>query len=289
VSQSENEITPISSTITLPNLPANLFLLDPSNRNLISIGHRRFKFLNDFGPPLLLAVLMLVPVLMVMEGIGALTGDFKLARSSHIGQGEITHRRSTTAGGGSQATTYFVAYRFSTGEFGVSYSNEQVVDKTVYRRLVEGTQVNVKYVFDDPQISRLTDSNIDNTLQDMGSTVGWLGLIGTLITGGFAIMQLKRFRDEYRLRHLGRLLIGHVNHCYGNLKVGSRSFAANDYGSVLHGKYIIELYYRFRTPDNHEIRRREVRRRNDLLGAVLPGPDTPIAVLYLDIRHYKVL
>src|SRR5262249_58431796 len=114
-------------------------------------------------------------------------------------------------------------------------------------------------------------------------------IMGTLSAGIFAVVQLVLILADFRIKRSGRLLIGHINRCTGRLRATSRSFDANHYGGVIRGNYFIDIYYRFRIPNGHEIRKREVRKRNDLVNVTLPGPDTPPAVLYIDYKHYQVL
>jgi hypothetical protein len=49
------------------------------------------------------------------------------------------------------------------------------------------------------------------------------------------------------------------------------------------------LTYRFTPPEGKEIEASAKARRNDLLDSCLPELGTPIAVLYLSEKHYKVL
>lgn len=285
---SDNEIG-ILPAVTPSTLPPNLFLLDPANKEMIGTSSRRLLFNRVLVTAVIAVVMVGVSLLILLPGIRNLIGDIQLSGSSTTVNGAITQRRSAVTGGNGLAIVYYVTYRFAAGPENRTYEREQLVSKKSFDRLVQDTQVDVRYVTSDPAVSELTGNSLDNTFHNSGFLMLWLGVVGTVITGGFALVSLRRLGEESRLRRSGHLLIGHVNHCVGKLKLANRSAVADSSGAGLRGKYLIEIYYRFRTPDNHEIRKREVRRRNDLLGVVLPGPDTPIAVLYLDKGHYKVL
>ena len=285
---SDNEIG-IVPAVTPSALPINLFLLDPASKEMIGAGSRRLLFNRALVAAVLAVVMVAVSLLILLQGIGGLVGDIQLSGASATASGEITQRRSTVTGGNGRAIVYYVSYRFSAGTENRSYVSEQLVNKTSYDRLAEGTHIDVKYAVSNPIISELAGTSLDNTLHNSNSLMLWLGLVGTLMTGGFAVLCLRNLREDVRLRRSGHLLIGHINHCTGKLKLTGRSLDPDNNGVGLRAQYLIDIYYRFRTPDDHEIRKREVLRRNDLLGVALPGPDTPIAVLYLDKRHYKVL
>jgi Protein of unknown function (DUF3592) len=271
-------------------LPENLFLLDPENKTLLVKDSRRFKFFRRrWMILLLLASILSVPLLILMQGGGGLVGEMQLAGSNIIAHGQVVAHRIGGGGGRGQIPLYFVSYRFNAPNQTAAYTSEQFVSKDTFDRLAVGDQVEVNYVPGNPAVSKLAGSQTDNTLHDNRLLMTWIGIISTLLAGGFVLLQLMRLLEDYRIQQLGHLLIGHINHCKGKLSVTGRSMASEDYGSALRGNYVIEIDYRFRTADNHEYRNREVRKRNDLVKAHLPAANTPIAVLFLDAKHFKAL
>ncbi len=268
-------------------LPSNLFLVDPANKDFIAHPAQRFHLWSRTGAVLLgILLIVLIPVLILAEGFTGLSHDIRLAQSGATAYAEITNHRSAVSGGAGQARTYYLSYRFYPLNQDRAFTGEQPVSQATYEGLGEGAQVDVRYDPADPGISRLAN---DSTLQQSSKLLIWIGLVGLLAVGGFAVFQILRLRNDYRLMHSGQLLLGHVNRCTGNLKATSRLLDSNEYGCPLRGNYRIDLTYRFRTPDDREIRRRVIRRRNDLYNAELPVHDAPLAIIYLDDRHYKVL
>ncbi len=271
-------------------LPDNLFLLDPEDRALLQKESRRSKFTKRRAlTVLLLLTILSVPLLILAEGLSGLIAEMQLAGASATAKGRVVDLRTNSSGGRGQTLLYYVSYRFYAPNQSAEFTNEQFVAKRTYDLLAEGDSVDVNYVPTNPNVSRLAGQQIDNALHDNRIMLTWIGAIGTLLASGFVIVQLMSLAEDYRIQRSGQLLIGHINHCTGKLQVTGSSMDSNEYGAALRGNFVIEVYYRFRNNGNHEIRQHEVRKRNDLLKVPLPLPDTPIAVLYLDDKHYKAL
>jgi hypothetical protein len=282
--------TPDPIIVDQAALPTNLFLLDPANRDFLDPGRYHFwRHGRIFAIVLVTLLVVLVPVLIVLQNVGGFVRELQLVGSNDTVHGEIIDQRTVSSGAGGQAITYYLTYRFNPPNKNSVITREQLVSKATYQRLGKGANVDVRYVTANPEISALAGDSLDNTLQNSRYQMAGIGLIGTLLAGIFAIRQLTRVKEDFRLKRSGRLLIGHINKCTGRLKATSRSFDANNYGGAIRGNFIIDIYYRFRIPNGHEIRKREVRKRNDLINTPLPGPGTPLAVLYLDDKHYQVL
>jgi hypothetical protein len=278
-----------NNTSAFKTIP-NLFLLDPANEAFLMKVRPPFLTLNRSGIfALCLILTMLLPLFMLWTGISQLMTEFQLASSSVTIQAKVTNHRTVGTGGRGAATSYFITYGFTSADTHTFYVKEQSVMQDTFLNIHDGDLVTIKYSVSDPRVSVLAGKTTDNMVHNQAISWVIMGALGAVIVGIPTILQTVRFIDDRRLRHSGTLLVGYVNSCIGKLKVTGRSFDTNDYGSALRGNYFIEIYYRFSTPTNQEIRRHEWRKRNDLLNSPLPKADTSLAVLYLDDNHFKVL
>ncbi|HLY28427.1 MAG TPA: DUF3592 domain-containing protein [Aggregatilineales bacterium] len=290
MSHNEKALIPIFTSLDRFTLPANLFLLDPDNSDFLYGTKSQFRLFTRTRVILLCVFFsVFVPTLILAQALNELKTDFLLAASSVTTHGEVLNLRSTATTVGRTQLTYRVTYQFQANDSSPVFTSEQIVGKDVFGRLREGLPVEVSFVPDNPTLSRLAGMNTDDTARQSNLMLFGIGLVGTLCTLVLAAFQIAALRNDQHLKMSGRLLLGHVNHATGRLKATSRAFDPKHYGAALRGNYFVEVYYRFRTPTNHEIRQRESRKRNDLLNAELPGPDTPLAVLYIDDKHYKLL
>jgi hypothetical protein len=290
VSQNDKALMPIFTSLDRYDLPANLFLLDPDNSDFVRGSRNPFRlFTRTRVIVLCILFSVLIPLLILAQAVGQLATDFQLNGSSATAQGQVTDVRSAAVAVGRTQLNYYVTYQFQALDSAIVYTNEQLVGKDLFARLNEGSPVQVSYVPGNPALSRLAGTSADDTARRSNMMLLWIGLIGTLCALGFAIFQIAILRSDLHLKRAGRLLLGHVNHATGKLRATTRAYDSNNFGAPLRGNYLVEVYYRFRTPTNHEIRQRESRKRNDLIKVGLPGPDTPLAILYVDDKHYKLL
>jgi len=149
--------------------------------------------------------------------------------------------------------------------------------------------VQVKYLQSDPTVAELSGPASTNGLTQNGYFMTVFGLLGAIVAFAFLASHVWQFgRDDLLIRK-GRLLMGEVIKCRADLNVTQTSLDTNNYGSPLRGSNFIELTYMFNTPEGKETEATIKARRNDLIDQHLPELGTPVAILFLSERHYKIL
>jgi Protein of unknown function (DUF3592) len=271
-------------------IPSNVFLLEPGHAK-IWIGRQGYTVALASGntPILFLVLITLLSSLAFAQGISEYFTYRNLAASSAITQGEVIARRRDAMTGRTLAAKYFVSYRFTVPDGNVPYTREQLVEKSTFDRLVEGSRVNIRYLPAEPTLSTLVGSEQESAFNSTAYIMSILGLLGMLIAAIFLRPQLAQLWREKQLWRKGRLLNGHVLSCRRYVTAASTSLSPNDYGSALKGNFFVELSYCFRSPGGKDIRAIARHRRNDLRQCRLPGFGTPVVVLYRNDDHYAVL
>jgi hypothetical protein len=270
--------------------PSNLFLLNPENSDML-IGKRKFTIPINFIfiTSLLLFLLLLISILLLVTGINNTLTATYLSSSETSVEGVITGQRKGVIGNISQTATYFVTYQFNPTESKTPYHKEQGVRDDLFNKLKTGDSVRIKYLPTDPNVSTLAEVDMNASLGFMGSLLIIIGALGTLITGVYLLPVVSAALKELHLRRYGKILNGQVLSCRRYKNEAPTSLNPHEYGSALSNLFFIELSYRFKLPDGKEITSWDKRKRDDLKGKSLPTFGLPIAVLYLDEKHYKVL
>jgi len=271
-------------------VPPIVFLLDPHNHSILKGERRSWKgILLTHKSVAFLALSLLCCVYAFGQGIAQSLAYRQLSESGAITQGEITSRQRDAMTGRTFAAKYFVTFRYRPLEQNITFTNEQMVDKTTFDRLVEGTRVEVHYVTANPTIATLVGLEQAAAFNSAAYFLAIFGLLGLLLTTIFLVPGLVALWKVETLMRRGRLLPGQVLACRRYITAASTSLNPRVYGSALQGKFFIELSYRFRAPTGQEIRATMRRERNDLRTSRLPGFGTPVKVLYLDDKRYAVL
>jgi hypothetical protein len=245
------------------------FLLDLAHRPFLAGESSRSKALRRARLGLLLVAAVLALCLFLTGWAGMEWLRWLVLRFDHrIVPGQVVSCRKDSKTDGEPH--YFVTYRFeaATPTGPVTFQRQQAVSKSTYLRLHPGQMASVCHSTQFPSISSIAD----DTYRRDGISVGalmWLPI--TLFMG----WQIRRCRREIRLGREGRLLEGRVTRCTG----------ATDADS----DFVVELHYRFTAPGGRVIRDRDTACRDDLKDSPLPEPGTPVAVLHLDEKNYKVL
>ncbi len=273
-------------TVFLPDI----FFLDPSNRVLSADSTVVARIPNACsGLIALLLVALLLFVFLAILGVSVLGSEAQLDGSSTAIRGVVVSHRHASAGSMNQGVLHYVTYRYSIPGQATAFTKEQFVTQTTYDRLADGDAVTIRYLQTDPTVAELSGSDSTNSIAQNGYFMTVFGMVGALIALVFLISHVWQFcRDDVLVRK-GRLLMGEVVKCRADLAVTKTSLDTNNYGSPLRGSYNIELTYRFTTPEGKEIESSAKARRNDLVDSCLPELGTPIAVLYLSERRYKIL
>jgi hypothetical protein len=103
----------------------------------------------------------------------------------------------------------------------------------------------------------------------------WLGCVWWLTS-----LVATRSRLREALMQQGHLIQGTIVWCKGNVE----SFD----GSSIE-LYIVTVTYEFQSPTSQTLWSRGSVGRNDLRGQPLPGPGTPVLILYLDDQNYALM
>lgn len=239
-----------------------LFLMNPANAKLVARRTPRRGRLAS-----LLAMLLLF-VAGVFWGLAIpywLTW-YEFRQEGDTAQGEVISLEER------DADRYIAFYRFTLGseEEELFYSGEQDVSREFYDTLAQDTPVEVIYLPDDPNQSRLDDSRSPENERRLQLAYVAAGLT-VMIVLLFVLSAVQRRRPE-RDKHLIR---GQV--------VSITGHRDND------GDFNIKLRYRFQPPGAREIVDQTSQIRNDLDPRNLPAPGTPIVVYYQNEHSYRLL
>lgn len=251
---------PAPTTRTVPS--ASLFLLEQSNARLVARHMRRSRSSPRGGR----VITILAGLMLLFIGVlgGLVLPDWiawvRLRQGGVAVQGEVVEVQA-------HGDHYSALYRFPVAE-GDFYTGEQSLEAR--DRLAENSPVQVLYLPDDPDISRLEDeSNPDDARRDR-FTIG----LALLVVGLVVLAILAGVRRGGTARHKC-VIRGQVISCSG--------YRDGD------GDYNLKLRYRFRSPSGQRITGQISQIRNDLAGADLPGPGTPVAVYYRSERSHLLL
>ncbi|MAS35202.1 MAG: hypothetical protein CL610_14415 [Anaerolineaceae bacterium] len=166
--------------------------------------------------------------------------------------------------------TYYADYVYTVDD--VVYVGDQSVDYDLYRRVERGMNVDVEYVPSDPAISRLAGTD------DAGEII-FLGIFSVIwngVTWGIVGAFLYSYGRDRILARDGQLVRGEL--------VSIRRKTDSDNDTMLHAEY------RFSAPDSGEvIVSKQKQQRNDMRRKPLPDAGTPVAVLYKNPNHFKML
>lgn len=241
---------------------ASLFLLEQSNARLVARHLRR----SNSSPRGGRVIAALAGLLLLFIGVlgGLVLPDWitwvRLRQGGVAVQGEVVEVQA-------HGNNYSALYRFRVAE-GDFYTGEQPIE--AQDRLAENSPVQVLYLPDDPAISRLEDEpNPDDARRDRFTT----GL-ALLVVGLVILAALTGVRRGWTARRKC-VIRGQVVSCSG--------YRDGD------GDYNLKLRYRFRSPSGQRITGQISQIRNDLTGADLPGPGTPVAVYYRSERSHLLL
>ncbi|MBN2305262.1 MAG: DUF3592 domain-containing protein [Anaerolineae bacterium] len=247
--------------------PRGLFLLKESNAAVVAQHTRPRKA----SPQNRVILIGLAGALLLAVGIlaGLVLPDwaewFQLRREGVTIQGEVV---SVQADPGSDPV---VVYWFAlAGDLEDDiHTGKQRVTTGALDRLAEDVPVQVRYLPDNPDISRLADeANPDDANRNRLSMAALLLVGGLFILVAIGSMQSNHDRQN-------RVLKGQVTACSGVIDGD--------------GDFNFKLRYRFRSPSGQVITAQISQIRNDLKDADLPDVGTPVAVYYKNDRSYALL
>jgi Protein of unknown function (DUF3592) len=271
-------------------LMPDVFFLDPGN-SILSADSTVVAHVPNAGLgiiALLLVTMLLFGFLMIL-GVSVLGSEAQLDSSDTTVQGMVVSHRFRTVSSMNQGVLHYVTYLYSVAGQETTYTKEQYVTESTFNDLTDGDVVMVKYLQTDPTVAELSGPDSTNGLTQNGYFMTVFGALGGLAALVFLVSRVWQFWRDDTLIRKGRLLMGEVVKCQGTLNVTKTSLDGKGYGSPLRGTYLIELSYVFHTPEGKEVEATAKSRRNDLIDQRLPELGTPVAILYLNERRYKVL
>jgi hypothetical protein len=251
--------------------PDKTFLLDPwadmvTGQKRNRVASRRHVWIALAA----IAFALLAAVYALHEMDVAFARSAQMEREAVTVPGMITARRHQD-GGREIYDRWFITYAFSAGQPPAEYRREITVERGVYDQLAEGTPILIKYWPADPQRSALAHLPLEPVDADLLLLIligPALAALPVVVWAGWTALRVSRFE------RVGRVIQGEVESCTGE---------------EVAGRYTITLRYRFRTPDDRELRGKVVQPREDLKGADLPKPGDALGILYVNDRLYRLL
>ncbi len=270
------------------NLPPGIFLTDPENAARIDARLRLWnRYKKEAVAFLLLSILGVLVFWITVEGIRPLLLHGQIQQYGVAATGTVEGKHTATAGG-YQQVTYYLEYHF-TDLSGEHYDSAQSVSRAVYENTMNGTSIPLKYLPDDPGQSELA-GGLQNAMLNFGNmliaAISGIGFVMLAILLGYLGRYVWR---ENRFFTRGSLLMGHVLSCHGHTETTAETLGVQTYGGETGGPYRIDLTYTFHSPKGKTLKSSLKRERSDLRHIGLPTFGTPVAVLYLDDQHYKIL
>jgi len=249
------------------------FLMLPRNDKFLR-GQARYPAIASRSQFILIGIFVLIGVVFLGFAIRDLINDMQLQQGGQTTQGTVIDRRISR---GKKSSSYYITYRYpvqSAGSASDYYIREQEVSRDSYNRHAENTAVSVVYLKDDPTMAQLTGQDTDHSSRD---GLLFFGLLWTGITGVVLFFMVRAVVQDRWLAQHGEIIEGQLVNCSGRMTGGKGSY------------YKLSVDYQFCAPDGRIMFGKQNASRNDLRRTVLPATNTPVAVLYVDDKHYKML
>ncbi len=248
------------------------FLMQPRNQKFLR-GEARYPAFPSRSQFILVGVFLLVGVVLLVLAATDLITDERLQQAGVTTQGTVIKRRISSG----KNTNYYITYRFKAtaqGSEPVFYAHEQQVSSASYNSHPEQTSVSVAYLKDDPATSKLTGKDTDDSARNSMLFFGAIWLTMTIV---LLVVTVRPILQDRWLAQRGEIIEGQLVKCSGRMTGGKGSY------------YKLTADYQFCTPDGRTVFGKQNASRNDLRRSTLPAPNTPVAVLYVDDQHHKLL
>jgi Protein of unknown function (DUF3592) len=248
--------------------PDDVFLMIPDNRAFLE---GKTQHLSSATKAVGCLLIFLIPfVLIGLVAIGWAVSSWyswnAINQSGIPGTGEIVDKQISS---GDDSDTYYVSYAYTHAE--TSYTHKQSVDWDTYQNAEIGAQVSIKYVPSNPNIASLANKN-NPPYFIAGFSLLWNLAVWSVLIG----LLVSRSRDNLLAKE-GQLIPGEI--------MTSRSLIEGE-----DNDFYLKVEYAFRAPvDGRLITGHSKTQRNDLRNGTLPGPGSPLAILYRNDTHHKPL
>jgi hypothetical protein len=251
--------------------PVSTYLFNPAHTIVTGakrnhVGNRRHLYVALAA----ILVSLLAAAWAITQWDAAARRSVDLNRSAVVAQAQIVSRRFQDRGR-EALSRWFVTYRFTVQGEGKTYQQELDVDQETYNRLVEGTPILIKYLPTDPAISVLAHDDIAPLDLEVILPALFGPALLTLLILVWAFWVSLRYT---RFERQGQVIKGEVTACEGK---------------AMPDHYHVTLSYKFRTPADRELTGKITQERDDLKNEELPQKGTPVAVLYVNDKLYRLL
>jgi hypothetical protein len=243
-----------------------LFLISPSANRKFVMGEKS-RIGNSTTMYIMAAIFFLIAgAIAYYFGGGVLRAD-EAARSGKTTRAEITDAYSSRSNKG--GTSYYIDYEFKAG--GQTYKKHVQIGSGLYNNTYIGDSVSIKYLPTDPNVSVLTGDYKDDTERNNGIILMAIFLPTCLIIGALILW----VDGSNRRISGGQLLAGQIISSQG--RAGSK------------GTYNVTIEYGFTNPYGQQLTKKQTSNRPDLRKSPLPAAGTPVAVLYVDDKFYRLM
>lgn len=249
----------------------DVFLLQPGNRRFLT-GERQTIVTPLNTPGSGCALLFLLPFVLVgLFSLGMAVYEWHkynlLNTTGVVTQGEYIERYYEDDDDGGRE--YYARYTYEVD--GMRLDSSHRIPYEVYNRVERGARVDVLYVPSAPDISRIDGTNGNE--EAIFFTI--FGVLWNAITWGILIGFVYSHKRDQQLAREGQLVRGELLRTRGTWHKSN---------------YKLRVDYRFTPPDgDRPLQKSQTATRNDLKQKPRPEEGTPVAVLYKDRSHFKML
>jgi hypothetical protein len=249
-------------------LAPNTFILNRSNQNFAFGNSRRLAQRGAF--------LIFILMLLILGGVGVFSAPKMIAglklNSSGVASSAIVSDLYTRVSRGKSGTTtnYYVNFRFRDSS-ARTHTIVQKISSTTYRKLARDMEVPIRYVPDDPKTAELSGPYTDRSDVDSSVTI-WLAVVA--FSAPVMFFSLWNYFRTLRLQRRGEVLQGRLTN------IQSKRYKGNLNVSVTAS---------FTSPSGRTFTVKDTATRNDLKPAANVPNGTPVAVVYVNDRCYRLL
>lgn len=243
-----------------------VFLLNPRHAPYVT---GESPSLREVEPSWLMRGIMLV---LVVISIGLFVSEFVIGDDI----GEVIEAEIVEIGTDDSTADiiHFAVYRF-TPDSGSTQVVEEEITREVYNQIVGSETVNVRYLPNAPDVAQI-DIQPTQFFSQTRQTLFLLTALVVLLAYILIFRVIRPLNRTHKLEAEGMLLKAQMNNAYP-----TRGFTGR--------AYVVNVDYRFTNTKGETIRASARRNRNDLRKVSLPGGNTPVTVLYVNDKLYRLM